>query len=603
MNSRRPILIYDGDCHFCTRWIARWRVATGDKVEYRAVQDGEFPEIPPGAAERSVQFLDAEGRRFERARAVFLALATNSWIGRALDWAYRKVPGFAAVSDGFYDVVAKNRMLFSRATRLLWGRDVLPPSYAVATMLFLRLLGLIYLIAFVSYGVQADGLIGPNGILPVAQMQAWVAEHFADDAWHVWPSLTWLGPPDVMVTVLTWVGVLCAVLVMLGMWQPFALAGAWICYLSLVTAGQLFYLFQWDSLLLETGLLAVFAAPCFSRPNLKMRRPSRLAHFLLVWLLFRLMFASGVVKLTSGDPVWHSLEALEFHYFTQPIPNPIAWFVAQAPAWFQKVSCGIMFAIELVLPFFVFLPRRPRMIAFFAFFALQVVIELTGNYGFFNLLTAALALLLVDDAVWPRIPAGWIAQKVTWSRWILIPVAAAYFLLSLVPLAGTFRTTKPIPTAVLDAYEWLAPFRFVNGYGLFARMTTERPEILVQGSNDGRVWETYEFKYKPGRLDRPPPFVAPYMPRLDWQMWFAALGDVRRNPWFLNFMARLFEARPEVLALLASDPFEGKPPRYLRALVDEYRFTTFAERRASGDWWATEPRGIYLPEIRREQLE
>jgi hypothetical protein len=307
------------------------------------------------------------------------------------------------------------------------------------------------------------------------------------------------------------------------------------------------------------------------------------------------------VKLASGDKVWANLTALDYHYWTQPIPNAVAWFFAQAPAWFQNVSCVGMFFIELVLPFFVFLPRRLRLIACGGFLSLQFLIALTGNYGFFNLLATALALLLIDDRSWPgiRVPQ---AIRVCWTKWTVPPFAAAYLLLSLVPLAGIFGKIESMPGWLLTAYRNTAPFNSVNGYGLFAVMTKERPEILLQGSMDGVTWETYEFKYKPGPLNRMPPFVAPYMPRLDWQMWFASLGGVNDSPWMVPFAQRLFEAEPDVLALLAHDPFNGKPPQFLRAYLDDYRFTDFKQLRETGNWWRKESKGFYFSKIPREQL-
>lgn len=601
---KRPLLIYDGDCTFCTRWVERWRAMTDDRVEYRSSQDAarDFPEIPQGAFENSVQFIDTDGSRYEGAEAVFRSLATATLRGRALLWAHRSVPGFAAVTEAGYRMVAGNRQLFSMLTRLLWGRDVTPPSYAISTTIFLRLLGAIYLLAFISYGVQARGLVGAHGILPAAQILPQVRQMLGPDAWHLWPTLLWLRPDDSMIFGLVWAGIGCAVLILLGMVQPLALLGAWAAYLSLVVAGQDFYSFQWDILLLEVGLLATFVAPWAWRPTIKARAPGRLAHFLLIWLLFRLMFSSGVVKLSSGDPTWANLTALQYHYWTQPIPNPIAWLFAQAPAWFQTVSAAGMFVVELGLPFLVFLPRRPRMIAFWGFLGLQAFIEITGNFGFFNLLTIGLALLLVDDAIWPAALRNARGPAVQWTRWVLPLPAVAYLAISLVPLAGAFRTMPGVLAPVAYVYEQIAPFRSINGYGLFATMTTSRPEITIQGSMDGVSWEDYVFKYKPGPLHRPPPFVAPYMPRLDWQMWFASLQDVRGTPWMGLFVQRLFEAQPDVLALLAYDPFHGQPPRYIRAQLDDYRFTTFAEKRSSGDWWRKEPAAIYFSEVSREEF-
>lgn len=598
----RALMVYDGDCRFCTRWIERWKTITGDRVEYRRSQDGPFDGVPAEACEHSVQFLGTDGSRTERARAVFDALATARLFGRLLAWAHRRVPGFGAAADAVYDGIARNRNAFSWLTRTLWGRDVRPPTYAVASVLFLRLLGIVYLIAFASFGVQAAGLLGPNGVLPVGEVVPRVHEAFGGEAWRQWPSLVLIGDPYRMMTALTWGGIVCAALILLGVAQPLALAGAWIAHLSLVTAGQVFYAFQWDALLLEAGFLAIFMAGWSLRPGIALRRPPPLARFLLVWLLFRLMFSSGVVKLASGDPAWANLTALDYHYWTQPIPNPLAWYAAQLPGWFQKFSCLGMFAVQLLLPFFIFLPRRPRLAAFLGIVGLELLIELTGNFGYFNLLTLALAVLLLDDAVWPRFVCerARAAAQVGWNRWLVPPVALAVFVLSWIPLSEAFRARVEWWRPLAVTYEAVAPFRSINGYGLFAVMTTERPEILIQGSMDGLNWKSYRFKYKPGPLDRPPPFVAPYMPRLDWQMWFAALGSVDRAPWFLHVMSRLFDAEPDVLALLEGDPFDGAKPRYLRALVDDYTFTTFANDGAN--WWKREPRGIYVPEIGREQL-
>jgi len=607
MQRERPLLIFDGDCGFCRLWIERWRAITGDRVEYRASQDlgPEFADVPAAEFAGSVQFFDGDGRRYDRAAAVFRSLATTSRVAKLAVRAYERVPGFGAVADCAYGVVARNRMLFSRLTRLLWGRDVTSPTYAIATTLFLRLLGLIYVIAFVSFGVQARGLIGAHGILPVRDVLPQVAAVLGADAWWQWPTLLWLNASDAMIFGLTWAGVACAVLVMLGMAQPLALAGAWAAYLSLTIAGQDFYSFQWDILLLEAGLLAVFVAPWAGRPNLAWRRPARLGHFALVWLLFRLMFSSGVVKLSSGDPTWRNLTALDFHYWTQPLPNAVAWFAAQAPEWFQKFSCAGVLGLELVLPFLIFLPRRPRLLAAGGLLALQVLIELTGNYGFFNVLAAALVLLLVDDAVWPR-PLREAARAnapVRWSRRALPALVAAYVALSLVPLAGAFRAMPRVMEPLAWIYGHVASFRSINGYGLFAAMTTERSEIRLQGSMDGVTWKDYAFRFKPGPLNRPLPFAGPYMPRLDWQMWFAAMQDADATSWMGPFVLRLLEARPEVLALMERDPFEGKPPRYVRGELDAYRFTTFAERRTTRNWWRFEPRGIYFPAISRETMQ
>jgi predicted DCC family thiol-disulfide oxidoreductase YuxK len=590
---QKPRLIYDGDCNFCCRWIERWRETTGDRVEYRPSQDcaAEHPDIPPGDFDTAVQWVGADGHRESGAPAVFSALATTGTIGEALLSLYRKIPIFAGVADVGYDFVARNRMLFSRLTRLLWGNDVRSPTYATAAWLFLRALGLIYLIAFASFWWQSAGLIGETGILPAGTFFERVHEVLGGSAFWQLPSFLWWGAGHTALNIWCALGVTAALSLILGFAPAPCLIFLWANYLSLTVAGQDFYQFQWDILLLEAGFLAIFLAPWRWRTPWKKRSsPSRIAHFLLIWLLFRLMFASAVVKLASGDPSWADGSALNYHYFSQPLPTPLAWYAQQLPHGFQWLSVKVMFFIELILPLFLFLPRRLRLAAAFSLAALQVIIAITGNYGFFNLLTFALCLLAVDDKVF-RIVRPPRDQKVLPGP-VLIPIAAALFLLSLVPLANAFRVRVPL---LQELHAVTTPFRTINGYGLFAIMTRERPEILVQGSMDGINWKTYSFRYKPGDPHRAPPWVAPYMPRLDWQMWFAALGRVENNPWFVRFLQCLLEGSPEVLGLLENDPFDGQRPRFVRAQLDQYTFTTLGEK--TEGWWTVEPAGVYCPEL------
>lgn len=329
------------------------------------------------------------------------------------------------------------------------------------------------------------------------------------------------------------------------------------------------------------------------------------------------MFLSGVVKLTSGDETWRNLTALTYHYETQPLSNWIAWYAHQLPLWAQKASCALMFVIELGAPFLVFMPRRLRMGGAAALALLQVFILVTGNYTFFNWLTLALCLLLLDDftltKLLPRKLAVFYGQPPTpaatppggWQRWrwvAIAPLAVVIVSISVVQLWRPFGLPPSWMSPVTKVYQWLSPFRSINSYGLFAVMTKERPEIIVEGSNDGQEWKAYEFPHKPGDLQRRPSFVAPHQPRLDWQLWFAALGNVRQNPWFVNFCVRLLQGSPEVLALLEKNPFAGQPPKYIRARLYDYQFTSLEERRRTGAWWKRELKGEYLPSISLEML-
>ena len=263
-----------------------------------------------------------------------------------------------------------------------------------------------------------------------------------------------------------------------------------------------------------------------------------------------------------------------------------------------------MFGIELGAPFLIFAPRRIRFFGGAAIVFLQILILLTGNYTFFNFLTIALCLLLLDDFVLEKfIPRKFCGlfknqkRQLRWARAITIPLAIVISTVSFFQIVSMFGTRSGLwyPAAFLDTQ--LAPLRMVNSYGLFAVMTTTRNEIIVEGSDDGMNWLPYEFKYKPGDVNQRPRFVAPFQPRLDWQMWFAALGNYQQNPWFENFCERLLQGSPEVLAFLQKNPFPEKPPRFIRAEFYDYHFTNFAEHRATGAWWKREFAGEYLPPV------
>jgi hypothetical protein len=477
--------------------------------------------------------------------------------------------------------------------RFFRGNRSEPPTYVLIEWLFIRLLGLIYLIAFVSLAVQITGLVSSGGILPVGEYLRAVQERLgASGYWQV-PTLFWLNSSDTVLKLACVLGALLALVLIAGYARRPVLIALFILYLSLAGAAQVFLAYQWDSLLLETGFLAIFLGD------------SPLMIWLFRWLLFRLMFMSGALKLLSGDPTWRSLTALNYHYQTQPLPTPIAWYANQLPEAFQKLSVLVVFFIELVVPFFIFGPRRLRRLAALAIAFLQILIFLTGNYTFFNLLTIALCVFLLEDATLRRWFPGSLVRRASASasardapkvgRWVAVGVAGMIILISGFQLFGFLGGALPRPAE--RALVWLSPFRVVNTYGLFAVMTTTRPEIIIEGSNDRQTWLAYEFKYKPGDVKRPPTWVAPHQPRLDWQMWFAALGAFDADRLMVNLMTRLQQGSPDVLALLGKNPFPGAPPRYVRAEVYHYQFTDFATLRAEGAWWRRELVGVYVPAV------
>lgn len=477
--------------------------------------------------------------------------------------------------------------------------------YVVTRWIFLKILACTYVIAFCSLGVQITGLVGSKGILPAVPYLKAIRQLTVESPYLVFPTLSWLNASDAFLVGQCIGGAFLSVGLLLGFVQPLVLALLWVLYLSLFTIGREFLSFQWDILLLETGFLAIFFAPLTLKPKSdRFSPPSAIMLFLLRWLLFRLMLSSGLVKLMSGDTTWRNLTALTFYYETQPIPMWTSWYAHHLPVWFHKLSAAGMFFIELAAPIFIFLTRRFRMAAAVLFLFLQGLIAVTGNYGFFNILTIGLVILLLDDRRWPLwlrrhvVPDERIVDPVQnwrWPRWVLISLTAVIFFLSSDEFLGRIGIRFDEHPALHKIQAHLAPFQLTNSYGLFAVMTTSRPEIIVEGSNDGENWKAYEFKYKAGDLTRPPPVVAPHMPRLDWQMWFAALGTFERNPWFRIFCARLLEGNPHALRLLKHNPFPDSPPRYIRAIMYDYHFTSPLERKETGNWWKRENARPYSP--------
>ncbi len=618
-------MIFDGDCRFCSLWIRRWRHITGEAIDYLPSQDptvaAQFPELSQKQFAASVQLVDTDGSVRGGANAVFYALAHNPRHQLPLDW-YEQWPVFAGFTERAYGFVARHRTFFSFLTRLGWGQHTEPPSQLLVRWLFLRGVGLIYLIAFVSLWVQVIGLVGQKGILPAKAVMESMRQQaqvrgVGLDRYHEFPTLCWLGASDASLKLQCAAGTALALLVILGIAPAPCLFLLWLIYLSLSTICAEFLSFQWDILLLQVGFLAIFFAPLQFLPGLKREAPpSRLVLWLLRWLMFQIMFESGLVKLLSGDPTWRNFTALNFHYETQPLPTWIGWYAFQLPEWFQKTSTALMFVIELVVPFLVFAPRRIRHFSVACFAFLQILILLTGNYCFFNLLVLALCLPLLDDAALAFItPARYRAaadsnqstasssrKRWRWPIQVTFPLACACVVTALTQLSFMTGFAPIWPRPLISVFQWLEPLRTFNRYGLFAVMTTSRPEIIVEGSDDGILWKEYQFKYKPGDLDRRPRFVEPHQPRLDWQMWFAALSNYRRNPWFVNFCIRLLQGSPEVLALMDRDPFPKAPPRYIRALLYEYHFTGIATRRKTGAWWRRELKGEYLPPISLKEV-
>lgn len=614
--NRPPVLYWDGDCGFCRRWVDRWRATTGDAVEYRTLQ-GAPPAVRAAAGGERLErivLVRADGSLLTGAAAALTSLAAHDTDARWMLALYRRLPVFRSVAEAGYRWTAAHRRFCAKVTSLLWGRSTEKPAYRLSGWIFPRLVGAVFLGAFISLWVQIDGLCGSRGILPVAAQLEAVTAHFVEAgrpalAYAQFPSLLWFGAGDRMLHVWLAVGTLASLLLVLGRWPAVGAGAAWAVYLSFATVIPVFLDFQWDALLLETGWLLVFFVPWTRSLRLGSAAPARLARLLVWWLLFRLMFESGLVKLhgfdATGRNAWLDGTALDFHYFTQPIPVWVSWWMAQLPSWLHRLSLWAVFFVELVLPFFIWGPRRLRMAAFWGISLLMLLIMATGHYGFFNLLTLALAVTLIDDASWPGVLRRRLANRdpgpdtraERLKRKVLPWMAVLLVLITTAQLLMVLRWASPATLG--PALAPFAPFRSANSYGLFSVMTTSRPEIGIEASTDGVVWEPYVFRWKMEATDPSMPFAGPHMPRLDWQMWFAALeyrSSGRPPPWVLALLARLQERSPPVLALLEPGGATEIAPRFFRLRLDDYRFTTPDMRRAGGSYWQAAPLPAYTIE-------
>jgi len=620
-------LVYDGHCGFCRIWLEYWQSLLGDSLEYVPSQEigNRFPALDRTALKSAVYLAASDGSVFRGAHAVFQSLAPVSVRYRLLLWLYTRVALFRVITDAAYAWIASHRDFAYRATVLVFGKPIRPKTWHITGFLFLRLLGLTYFFAFASLRPQIVGLVGAHGLSPVAPVLAAIRANYGLRAYWLVPSIAWLNPSDEALVLYASLGMFFAVLLTLNLVPRLAALACLMLYLSLGAVGQPFTLFQWDALLVEAGFLALFAG----LPWL---------NWMYRLLGFRLLFESGLVKWLSGDPNWRNLHALRFHFWTQPLPTPAAWYIAHAPAWLLDSLTALVFLIELAVPFLLFLPRRFRHWGAGLLIGFQVFIAVTGNYAFFNLLTIAILLWAFEDQFFgervrrviarsftpPRSPISDLSRDQNsrsarerfsrrpitgrFTRWFAAPSVpgipgmngVAAVVCVFIAVTGIGQVLSMLASqrfGWLDAVEReISSLELVNSYGLFAVMTTDRPEIIFEGSEDGVEWREYEFPDKPGDLSRPLPLVAPFQPRLDWQLWFAAMGPMSQSPWAGNLAIRLLEGEPSVLRLLNSPPF-AHPPKYLRAILYQYEFTSLEERAATGHIWTRQRSGVFIPQF------
>ena len=522
------------------------------------------------------------------------------------------------------------------------------PDRLLPRWIFLRTLAAIYFSSFYSLLFQIRGLIGTDGISPAHDYLNAVARSFpATKIWFA-PTLFWFSSTSNTLMLVTWIGLLASIVAFFNLWPRLSFFVCFVCFLSFVTAAGEFSNYQSDGMLLEAGFIALFFVPCGLLPGLGAAFPSsRASLFLLQWEWFRIYFESGMVKLLSGDRQWRTLTAMDEYYQNGPLPTWIGWYVEHLPHWFHAASAAGTLLLELAVVWMFLLPRRARIVCFLIVTPWQIGVIITANYTFLNYLVLCLGFLLLDDRfLLQLVPARYRSTVATGidsaknedepqldasfpaprdlashdpdspdeasrqsrsivSRTVRGHLDAIRLALATVVLSWIFYNTTaemflipfrnfPLPAAPIAALE---PLRIANQYGLFAVMTNGRYEIEFQGSSDGQNWIAYPFRYKPQALHEAPRIYAPYQPRFDWNLWFASLGDWHQNDMVPLTEERLLENGKEVLSLFRSNPFSPAPPRFVRAVLWQYWFTSRDEKRTTGNWWRRQYLGLYAPEL------
>ena len=465
---------------------------------------------------------------------------------------------------------------------------------------FQRGLAAIYLLAFLVAARQFRPLAGEDGLLPIDEYVE--AAAFAER-----PSLFYVYPSDRAIGLAAWAGVGLSLVALLAgpYWLPVPLAVPasmllwallWGLYQSFVNAGRVFYGYGWESMLLETGFLAVFLGAGASGPPV-------VVIWLLKWVLFRNMFGAGLIKI-RGDGCWRDLTCLDYHYETQPMPNPLSWFAHHLPDRFHRLEVLGNHVVELAVPFLYFAPPPFAAAGGIATIAFQAWLMLTGNFSWLNALTIVQSVATLGAVIGllaGALGVSGVAPTPTTLVGLSVVVGLVVLALSLRPALNVLSPTQVMNTSFDSLH-------LVNTYGAFGSITRDRYQLVVEGTDatdpSAGDWREYGFAGQPVATDRRPPQWAPYHLRLDWQLWFAAMRPRPgpRQRWFIALLERLLEADDATLSLLGSDPFGGEPPERVRVLRYRYRFTAPDERAETGDWWSRELVGTFVPPVGLDDL-
>jgi hypothetical protein len=500
------------------------------------------------------------------------------------------------------------------AFRTAWWQRLLAEhaTYEVTRFAILRLLALVYFVAFLIVVEQGDALIGSHGLLPVARVVAFGKERLGATAYFRSPSLFWISSSDAALHAVAWAGLVLSAAALLGVTNAVVQLGLWVLYMSFVHTGQIFWGYGWETQLLETGLLAAWLCPFRSvRPWPDTAAP-KIIIWLFRWLIFRIMVGAALIKL-RGDSCWRDLTCLDHHFETQPNPNPLAWYLHHAPHWVHAAGVLINHFVELVVPWFAFGFRRVRHLAGLFLVGFQLFLIASGNLSFLNWLTIVPALACFDDSVL----LGMARVVPAALRGGLREASERFALLA--PSLAQVRASKVfgVIVAILSVAPVLNlasceqsmnrsfdPLDIVNTYGAFGSVDRERIEVIVEGTradlpDESAEWKEYELPCAPGDTSRRPCIIAPYHYRLDWQMWFVGIDEPRGagiddDPWLVHLVWQLLRGDPTPKSLLARDPFPTEPPRWIRAGVWRYRFS---DSRAGGKWWERERVREYIPPL------
>jgi hypothetical protein len=480
-----------------------------------------------------------------------------------------------------------------------------PGPYWLTRFAILRLLGLVYSAAFLTAALQLIPLVGENGLTPVSLHLQTLVQHF-DGPWNAFfnvPTIFYLGHSDEALLFWSWAGVIGSLIVLAGYANGLLLLVLWILYMSINHIGQVWYGFGWEIQLLETGFLAIFLCPFLDPRPFTSRPPPVVVIWLYRWLIFRIMLGAGLIKI-RGDECWRDLTCLVFHYETQPIPHPLSWLIHQAPIWFHQVGVLFNHLVELVLPFFIFGPTLVRRTAGLLMLSFQVFLILSGNLSFLNWLTIIPILACLDDGIWRRIlPKKYVAAMTDASQAPQFSSLYQSCSLGLLVLVA-FLSVGPVQNLLSSGQAMNTSFdrlHLVNTYGAFGTVGKERPELVFAGTTDAvispeTIWKEYDFKCKPDRLDEAPCLISPYHLRLDWLLWFAAMGSPDRYPWVIHLVYQFLENNPQALSLIKENPFEGTPPQWVRVERHVYYFTRIGD----DGWWAREKMGSYIPPLQKD---